>query len=223
MFDTTQWILIYSHAPLQRGTTYRDFTNSTAVIAAEHAPDLNLTTDTPYLALTGKPWGANREEIQERWHDRATTAPHCITIYMYCSRLWSGRHFPESRHVVDSTLFHIALCANQFRVWNRYHIMTPVYVSVIYFILFYSFFFFLHSFPSETSPEHFNRVFSTCAVRKTKTLGTEWMLVVEWLIFGHGVFPAVKSNRVENAPCDVTREILLNIIHTHQIKKDKRN
>ena len=33
-----------------------------------------------------------------------------------------------------------------------------------------------------------------------------------------GVFPAVKSNRVENAPCDVTREILLNIIHTHQIK-----
>ena len=35
----------------------------------------------------------------------------------------------------------------------------------------------MHSFPSETSPEHFNRVFSTCAVRKTKTLGTEWMLL----------------------------------------------
>ena len=80
----------------------------------------------------------------------------------------------------------------------------------------------MHSFPSETSPEHFNRVFSTCAVRKTKTLGTEWMLVVDWLIFGHGVFPAVKSNRVENAPCDVTREILLNIIHTHQIKKRQK-
>ena len=77
---------------------------------------------------------------------------------------------------------------------------------------------FLHSFPRETSPEHFNRVFSTCAVRKTKTLGTEWMLVVDWLIFRHVVFPAVKSYRVENAPCDVTREILLNIIHTHQIK-----
>ena len=67
-------------------------------------------------------------------------------------------------------------------------------------------------------PEHFNRVFSTCAVGKTKTLGTEWMFVVDWLIFRHGVFPAVKSNRVENAPCDVTREILLNIIHTHQFK-----
>ena len=66
--------------------------------------------------------------------------------------------------------------------------------------------------------EHFNRVLSTCAVRKTKTLGTEWMLVVDWLIFWHGVFPEMQSNRVENAPCDVTREILLNIIHTHQIK-----
>ena len=86
--------------------------------------------------------------------------------------------------------------------------MTPVYVSVIYFCI-------------RSLVRHlpvFIRVFSTCAVRKTKTLGTEWMLVVDWLIFRHGVFPAVKSNRVENAPCDVTREILLNIIHTHQIK-----
>ena len=49
-------------------------------------------------------------------------------------------------------------------------------------------------------------------------VGTEWMLIVAWLIFRHGVFPAVKSNRVENAPCDVAREILLNMIHTHQIK-----
>ena len=66
--------------------------------------------------------------------------------------------------------------------------------------------------------KHFNRVYLTCAVRKTKTLGTEWMLIVDWLIFQHGVFPAARSNRVENAPCDVAREILLNIIHTHQIK-----
>ena len=65
-------------------------------------------------------------------------------------------------------------------------------------------------------------VFSTCAVRKTKTLRTEWMLVVDWLIFRHGVFTAVKSNRVENAPCDVTREFLLNIIYTHQIKIRQR-
>ena len=44
------------------------------------------------------------------------------------------------------------------------------------------------------------------------------MSVVDWLIFRHSVFPAVKSNRVEKNPCDVTREILLNSIHTHQFK-----
>ena len=31
--------------------------------------------------------------------------------------------------------------------------------------------------------EHLNWVFSTCAVRKTKTLGTEWMLIVDWFIW----------------------------------------
>ena len=90
--------------------------------------------------------------------------------------------------------------------------MTPVYVSVIYFCIRSL----VRHLPN--TAEHFNRVFSTCAVRKTKTLETEWMLIVDWLIFRHGVFPAVKSKRVENAPCDVTREILLNIVHTHQIK-----
>ena len=90
--------------------------------------------------------------------------------------------------------------------------MTPAYVYVIYFCIRSL----VRHLPN--TAEHFNRVFSTCAVRKTKTLGTEWMLIVDWLIFRHGVFPAMKSNRVENAPCDVAREILLNIIHTHQIK-----
>ena len=90
--------------------------------------------------------------------------------------------------------------------------MTPVYVSVIYFCIRSQ----VRHLPN--TAEHFNRVFSTCALRKTKTLWTKWMLVVDWLIFRHGVSPAVKSNRVENAPCDVTREILLNIIHTYQIK-----
>ena len=90
--------------------------------------------------------------------------------------------------------------------------MTPVYVSVIYSCVRSL----VRHLPN--TAEHFNRVFLTCAVRKTKTLGTEWMLIVDWLIYRHGVFPAVKWNRVENAPCDVTREILLNITHTHQIK-----
>ena len=117
-----------------------------------------------------------------------------------------------SRHSVDSTLFHVALCASQFHIWNRYHIMTPVFVSVIYFCI--------RSLARHltNTAEHFNRVFSTCAVRKFKTLGTAGMLIVDWLIFRHGVFQTVKSNWVENASCDVTREIVLNIVHAHQIK-----
>ena len=150
--------------------------------------------------------------MHKRFLRKAGKLSGSVTKVYYISRLWSGRHFPESRHIVGSTLFHIALCASQFRVWNRYHTVTPVYVSVIYFCI--------RSLGRHlrNTAKHFNRVFSTCAVRKTKTLGTEWMLIVDWLIFRHGVFPAVKSNRVENAPCDVTREISLNIIHTHQIK-----
>ena len=67
------WCLIqrynypYSHASFQRGPIFRDFTNSTAMIAAEHDPDLNLKTNTPHPALTGEPRGASCEEIQEGW------------------------------------------------------------------------------------------------------------------------------------------------------------
>ena len=102
-----------------------------------------------------------------------------VGILYLISRLWSGLHFPESRHIVDSTLFHIALCASQFRVWNRYHIMTPVYVSVIYFCI--------RSLVRHllNTAEQFNRLFSTCAVRKTKILGTsssECSSLIGWFL-----------------------------------------
>ena len=82
--------------------------------------------------------------------------------------------------------------------------MTPVYVSVIYFCIRSL----VRHLPNIA--EHFNRVFSTCAIRKTKTMGTEWMRAVDCLIFDMVYF--------QLPPLDVTREILLNIIHTHQIK-----
>ena len=87
--------------------------------------------------------------------------------------------------------------------------MTPVYVSVIYFCIRS-----LVRHPPNTSIG----CFRLALFGKPRHWGQSGMLVVDWLIFRHGVFPAVKSNRAENAPCDVTREILLNIIHTHQIK-----
>ena len=72
--------------------------------------------------------------------------------------------------------------------------MSPVYVFVIYFCIRSL----VRHLPNAS--EHFARAFPTYAVRKSKTLGTAWMHVVDWLFFRHGVFPAVKSNRVENAP-----------------------
>ena len=35
--------------------------------AAKHKSDFKLTTDTPYLALTGKLWGVCGEEFWENW------------------------------------------------------------------------------------------------------------------------------------------------------------
>ena len=72
-----------------------------------------------------------------------------------------------------------------------------------------------------STAEQSNLVFSTWCYSERQDTGDRvnaWILVVDWLIFRHGVFPAVKSNPVENAPRDVTRELILNIIHTHQIK-----
>ena len=59
--------------------------------------------------------------------------------------------------------FQIALCARQLRVWDRYHIMSPVYVSVIYFCI--------RSLVRhhQNTVEHFNRAFPTNAVRKSTT------------------------------------------------------
>ena len=43
--------------------------------ATERESDFELTTDTPYLALTGKLWGVSCEHFEEI--DRVITALHC--------------------------------------------------------------------------------------------------------------------------------------------------
>ena len=108
----------------------------------------------------------------------------------------------------------LRFCASQFRVWYRHHIMSPVYVSVI-------FYFYIRSLVGHVpnTAENLTRAFLTCKrCSEIQDTGTEWMGVIDWLFFRQGVYPAVKSSRVENAPCDVTREILLIIIHMHQFK-----
>ena len=44
-----------------------DITYCTLMTAAKHKSDFKLTTDTPYLALTGELWGVCGEEFWENW------------------------------------------------------------------------------------------------------------------------------------------------------------
>ena len=57
---------MYSQVPLQRGPIDHDIIYST-VVTAEFKSDFKLTTDTPYLALTGELWGVYCEDLWENW------------------------------------------------------------------------------------------------------------------------------------------------------------
>ena len=56
----------YSQEPLKHGRVYHDFTYSTEMAPTEHKWDIELTKDTPYLALTGEIWGACCEHLGEK-------------------------------------------------------------------------------------------------------------------------------------------------------------
>ena len=49
----------------------------TTMTAAELQSTFKFTTDTPYVALTGKLWGVYCEDVGET--DRVITAPHCTS------------------------------------------------------------------------------------------------------------------------------------------------
>ena len=87
--------------------------------------------------------------------------------------------------------------------------MTPVYVSVIYFCIRS-----LVRHPPNTSIG----CFRLALFGKPRHWGqSECSSLIGWF-FDMVYIQQWSLSRVENAPCDVTREILLNIIHTHQIK-----
>ena len=52
-----------SQVPLWRGPTYHDIIYDTAMIMAESESDVNITTDTRYLAITGDIWVINCEDF----------------------------------------------------------------------------------------------------------------------------------------------------------------
>ena len=79
---------MYSWVQLWHGPINHDITYGTAMTAAEHT-DFKLTTDTPYLTLTGKLRGVCCEDQGENWPCYMTItitvtititikAPHCI-------------------------------------------------------------------------------------------------------------------------------------------------
>ena len=52
---------------LWRSLIHYDITSDTAITAAESESDIRITTDTPYLALTGELWGVCCEDLGENW------------------------------------------------------------------------------------------------------------------------------------------------------------
>ena len=76
--------------PLWHGPIYHDITYGTVKTATECKSDFKfLTTDTPYLALTGELWGLYYENFEENWRRYNGTARYkldqlnyiCAVIY----------------------------------------------------------------------------------------------------------------------------------------------
>ena len=57
---------IQSYAVITR-LIYYDITYDTVITVAESQSDIRITTDTPYLALTGELWGVYCEDLGENW------------------------------------------------------------------------------------------------------------------------------------------------------------
>ena len=58
---------MYNQVPLYDGPIYRNITYNTAITVAESESDFKITTDTPYLTLTGELWGVCCEDLGENW------------------------------------------------------------------------------------------------------------------------------------------------------------
>ena len=57
----------YHQVPLQGGLIHHDITYDIAITVAGGESDIRITTDTPYMALTGELWSVYREDFGENW------------------------------------------------------------------------------------------------------------------------------------------------------------
>ena len=79
------WRQWYGQVPLQRGLIYH-ITFGAAMTATECKSEFELTTDTPYLTLTGQLWGVYVEYFEEI--DHVITALHCIEMSWPFLSMW---------------------------------------------------------------------------------------------------------------------------------------
>ena len=73
----------YISVPIAR-SIYHDTTYGTVITVAESESDFRITTDTPYLALTGMLWGVNCESLEKI--DRLSR--HCALCGFRLAREW---------------------------------------------------------------------------------------------------------------------------------------
>ena len=83
--------------PLKRGPIYHDITIDIAMAAAERKSHFKLTTDTPYLALTGELWGVYCEDLGENWPRYSGTAlyNHNKRKHVYSAKAWNNHNKTE--------------------------------------------------------------------------------------------------------------------------------
>ena len=58
---------LFIQVPLQRRPMYHDITNGTEKTLVEIESDFGITTDIPYLTLTGELWGVYCDDFDDNW------------------------------------------------------------------------------------------------------------------------------------------------------------
>ena len=82
------YYILFSHRTL----IYHEITQGTAMTATNCKPDFKLTTDTPYLALTGELWAVYYDIFEENWPGYNCTARYVTLELMKTTRFYYHRH-----------------------------------------------------------------------------------------------------------------------------------
>ena len=75
----------YSQVPLLHGIIYHHITYDTAITVAKSKSDIRITTDNPYVTVTGELWGIYCEELGENgpWYNGTALHYRCTDAKKY--------------------------------------------------------------------------------------------------------------------------------------------